>query len=804
MGSAEKGVQQAQPRRRKFVWRVAIGTCLLIVALFFGMRLYVARGYPQTSGTFELPGLLAEVEVLRDQWGVPHVYAQNEHDALFAQGVVHAQDRRFQMEGISRTVFGELSALAGPIALEQDKIFRSYDMRGIARRVVGEMPERLREGMQAYCDGVNAVLADDPTRLPLEFRMMDAQPAPWTPEDVVGVFLLNCWYLSLNFPEERLAADLSATLTQQEIELLFGFEEPGAIEPGAPPDQQELAALETLLRFSGPAASNNWAAGMGKTKSGEPILANDPHLGLTLPCIWYEVHIQCPQFRFAGFSIPGAPFVAIGRNAGVAWGFTNVMTDNADLVLEKVRLETGEVLTPDGWQALEQRSESFEVRGGETLVRKMYRGPNGPIVRMPKQENLDAEGMGIAYALRWVGQDERDSLAAFEAMVRSRNSAELIQAVRLFQGLSQNLVYVDLESHYGWQPFGSVPRRTGYSGKYPVPGWESDTKRWTGYVPFEMLPHERDPGRGYVLSANTDSDDGLDYTISHSFVRPYRYNRINELLDSGHQLDLEAMAKIQGDTQSLQAPVYLAVVFAEAGDDPQLSGMVELLEQWDRNLAPDSAAAAVYEVFLGKLWRLWIGDELGELFEPFARRKMPLDSPLDALVGDPSNQFWDDRNTEGVVETRREIVRAALMQTNDELSALLGPDMSKWSWGAIHGAIFQHPAGAGGLAGRLLDFGPLIVGGDAHTINANAWSIGSGWRVAHYPSLRFLFDAADPDHPRSAITTGQSGHPGNEHYSDQAPLWAEVSYKTQLWNREEIEQASKSRRLLLRPVEEAQ
>jgi len=790
-------------KRKRFIWRVAVGSFVLILALFMGMRMYVVRGFPQTDGIVEVQGLDKPVTIIRDNWGVPHIYADTERDALFAQGFVHAQDRRFQMEGISRSIFGRLTGLAGESALEQDMVIRSYDFYSLAKRIADDLSPRVKDGIEAYCDGVNAAYESDPKRLPLEFRSIDMVPEPWTVEDVVGVFLLNVWYLSLNYPEERLEADLSSILTKGEIELLIGFEEPSYEPLDVPePGPEEVARLMIEMGLSGGAASNNWVVGPAKSKSGSPLLANDPHLLLTLPSVWYELHVECPEFKFAGFSMPGAPFIAIGRNERVAWGFTNVMTDNTDIVLEKVKPQTLEVLTPEGWTALVSRQETFEVKDSGDVTETYYASPNGPITKMPSDDKLDEDGIGIAYALRWVGYHDKSSFEAFEQMIRAKNSHDLIQAVSLFDSLSQNLAYVDLDGNFGWQAFGKVPIRQGYSGKYPVNGWEPD-KKWIGYVPFDMLPGIRNPEKGYVQSANSDSDDGLDFTISNTFVRPYRYKRIGMLLDSKDKFDLRDMAEIQGDTVTLQAPSYIEAVVDVADGDAELQPMVDLLKNWNRDLDRDSAGAAFYEVFIRNLWRAWLADELGEYFVPFAVRKIGMGSVMDEYVLDPNNIFWDDRSTTDKTEFREDIIKQALHDAEKELTATLGPNPNSWSWGALHGALFEHPAGGGVLTSNLLNFGPIPVGGDYHTVNANSWSIAGDYRVFTIPSMRFLFDTADPDHPLSIIATGQSGHPGNDHYSDQAQMWADIEYKTQLWLRTEIEQAQQSSLTLL-PVSKSE
>ncbi len=827
---------------------------MAVLALFVGLWgvSNARRSFPQIEGTVQIPGLQAPVQVIRDDMGIPHIYAENEHDLFFAQGYVHAQDRFWQMDFWRHIGSGRLSEMFGESQLETDQFLRTLGWARVARQEMEQFDGDSMAILQAYADGVNAYLTQrSGSELSFEYAILGLlnpgyTPEPWEPLHTVTWAKVMAWDLGGNMKMELLRARLLAAFGPERMADLFPPYPPEApiivpqpaVGPAAreqpatmpqflarlnlAPLAQRVQALDEMLgsgmRGLG---SNNWTVSGALTATGTPILANDPHLGIQMPSIWYEVGLHCQpkdedcRFNVTGFSFAGAPGVIIGHNDRIAWGMTNVGPDVQDLFIEKINPDNPNQYEVNGqWVDMELVEEVIQVAGGDPVPITVRYTRHGPILSdvdedmaaLHETTDLDLPGQ-YAISLRWTALDPSNTFGAILELNRAQNFDEFRQALSKFDVPSQNFVYADVEGNIGYQMPGKIPIRAGGDGLLPAPGWTDDYE-WTGFIPFEELPYSFNPPQGYIVSAN-NAVVGPDYPylISLGWDYGYRARRIIELLQAKQPLTVEDMTAIQGDNFNAMGPVFVPLLAEIPWGDPKLEEMVSLLQEWDYQNDADSAPAALFNAFWHQLVVATFADEFPEPPEPpddgepvsaqiLGAADIPSDDRaflvFEHLVQDPDNRWWDDVNTPGR-ETRDAILVRALAAAVDELEDTLGRDPQQWSWGALHGAEFRNGSlGESGIAPieALFNRGPFPVAGGSSIVNANGWNFAKDYTVTWVPSMRMIVDLGDLSNSLAIHTTGQSGHAFHPHYIDMAPLWSTLQYHPMRWTRQQVEAAA--------------
>jgi penicillin G amidase len=711
------------------------------------------RSLPELEGVVELPGLDEPVDVLRDRFGVPQIFARNERDMFFAQGYVHAQDRFFQMELGRRAGHGRLSELIGESALELDRLARTVGFGRIAATVEKNCPPETHEVLEAYSAGVNACLATEPR--PPEFLVLRHRPEPWSPADTAAWSVVMAWSLSASWESKLLNGGVG--------------EEDGLraqLDPGG--------------------GSNAWAVGPGQSASGSALLAGDPHLALGIPCLWYEVGLYGGPYSVVGASLPGTPGVVIGHNEEIAWSVTAALTDVQDLYVERFAEGDANFYEHAGeWREAEIREEEIPVRGRrEPVVQRVRTTLHGPIV-------TDVLGGERDMALRWAAPEPARLVGAGLAVNRARNKEEFLDALRDWTTPNQNFVYADWKGVIAKALAGAVPVRNNHEGDRPVPGWDGEHE-WEGFVPFEKLPNDFDPAEGYIASAN-EAPDASPVSIPGAYLPGYRKNRIEGLLRSTSRHTLETFGAIQGD-------LYCAPAHALAGKLAKLKfpfgmpeGLSRELAAWDGHLAAESRPGAVSRV------------ALEFLLQRFAGGVDRIDSPLPTGAESYLTNLLPDLLAR-LDELPEEILRNALEGTLKILEQTCGPDPAGWSWGVLHTAELRHPLGVVKPLRGLLNRGPYPFGGDSNTVRLAAFRSGRSGEsgqpsfgpVTTGPNYRFVVDTGDWNRAWSIVSPGQSGHPASTHYDDQIDLWRNVRYRPMVFGRETAELASKHR-LVLRP-----
>lgn len=797
---------------------------LVVVGLlaFFAGLWVVRRSFPVIDGTVTMSGLDGDVTIARDNAGIPHITASSLEDLFRAQGYVHAQDRFWQMDTWRHIGAGRVAEMFGEGQVETDMFLRTLGFERLAAAEYEAMPADFREALDAYAAGVNAYLADRPggSPLSLEYAVLGIQnssyePQLWEPIDTLMWGHVMAWDLRSNLEAEIDRALVSAQVGPEAAEELYPpypADHP-LIVSGAATAQDPVRAPETARAASALEAasaniqtvqtalgrafegigSNSWVVDGTRTASGLPILANDPHLGIQLPSIWYQatlwcedVTVECP-LRVSGFTFPGAPGVVIGHNEDIAWGVTNEGPDTMDLFIERTRGDQYEV--EGQWRDFESRTETIQVAGGDDIEMEIRSTRHGPVISdtygaLDPLAEVDA-GLPDEYAisLAWQALEPSTIFQAIFEINRAGDWDEFRRAASLFDIAPQNLVYADVEGHIGYQATGEIPMRRSGDGRYPVPGWTAEYE-WDGFIPFEELPSVLDPPSGMIVTANQPLvDAAYPHLIGLDHDHGYRAARITELLEASDSLTSEDMTEIQMDNFDASAALIVPrIVGLEGGDG--IDTMQDVLGRWSTLSEPfqmdaDSPGAAAY----GAVWRHLLARTFDELpVDHEAGGSSRFFEVMRHLFDDPDNHWWDDAATDER-ERASDILEQAVGEAYRELTTRLGDDPEEWRWADLHVASFENQTvGQSGIApiealfNRTPDAG---VGGGASIVNATGWYPPEGYGVVAVPSMRMVVDLSDLSASRAVHTTGQSGHAYHRNYFDMADDWAEG--RTRRW-----------------------
>jgi len=749
-------------RVRRWVSRGLLAIAVLLVAAIgFGMWTLMGS-LPKISGEVRLrdASISAPLTIGRDSAGVVTITAQTELDADFALGFVHAQDRQFQMELMRRLGSGRLSELFGLATLKTDKLMRMLGLAQQANAQYEAASPDLRAALDAYAAGVNAYIQWHGFPLPPEFLLLRFKPEPWRPTDSLLWGRLMAWQLSGNAGQEIQDEHLRRAVSADLLPLLLREDGRQAALPGFAPTRS---------------ASNNWAISGTHTASGSPILANDPHLGLSAPGTWYMARLSTPDGMRVGATVPGLPFTVIGSNGHVAWGFTTTHSDTEDLFEEHLSPDQPEHYeTPTGPAAFDVRREIIKVKNGADVTFNVRSTRHGPLISDLEPERY----LHRRFSLAWTGflPDDR-SPEAFLAMNRAQNAAAFREALRDFDTPQQNVVFADNEGDIGFVAAGRVPVRRNIANQslFPSPGWIDDYD-WTGTLSFADLPQIANPRGGVIITANNDIRP-LRYMqfLGHSFDRPYRHDRIQTLLAGTSNATLEDMERIQLDDFSAPLFAFVKTHLPDVAASVPLD-IAAAMSGWDGRMAPERPEPLIAIAWLYATAKRVFADEMGkEEFEDWWLWQVDI---LNEVMKNP--RWCDDRETP-TAENCRDAVRAAFGEALEALRGRYGLDWRNWSWGEAHEMQFRHP-----VFGRLPYIGNRLVPkvaapGDQFTVNRGGMAIsddGAHFADVHGPGMRMAIDLSRPGAPVFNMAGGQSGHPLSSHYSDLLPEWAAGTYRT--------------------------
>ena len=769
----------------------------LIVVAGGGAYVWLLGSLPKLNGTVAVPRLEAPVEVVRDRHGIPHIYAASQSGAFFGLGFVHAQDRLWQMELSRRIGAGRIAEVIGSRGIDTDRFLRTLSVYEYAERNYDNLDAETRSFFDAYADGVNAFLETRSGPLPPEFVMLQHRPEPWRPADSLVWGKMMAWSLSGNWSSELFRARLTEQLDDEQIADLFpAFPEGAAVKYSDLAPLYRAAALDRLWAAAAPLApdpgngSNNWVVAGSRTATGKPLLANDPHLGLSVPSVWYFAHLNAPGLDVIGATLPGMPAVLLGRNKHIAWGFTNTSTDAQDLFIEKLdAADSSRYMTPQGPRPFEVRQEVIRVRGGEQIPLVVRMSRHGPVLSDAQPRLAEVVEEGHVVAMAWTALRDVDGTPrAVLDLGRAANRAEFVAALAGYETPQQNIVYADRDGTIGFYAPGRVPVRkpgNGVNGIIPVPGWTGDYD-WVGFIPFTQLPHSFNPPSGAIATANHKIvPDNYPYHITYDWEPAYRVRRIDELLASRTTHSIASFTSAQGDVTSRMATDFLPLLL-EAEPLSEVSAQARaLLRQWDGAMERNRPEPLIFAAWYRNLTRMTYADEFGELFDD-AWRMRPL-FMFDVLKRKPD---WCDDRTTPARESCNTLIAEALDLTVSELTEEHGADIDKWRWGDAHYAHMKHqPFTLIPLLRNVFDV-KLPSSGGGFTLNRGAHRIGdrgAPFANVHGASMRAIYDLDDLDRSLYIHSTGQSGNRLSPLYSNFARPWRDLEYVPMTTRRDEVE-----------------
>nr|WP_255629331.1 penicillin acylase family protein [Cellulomonas wangsupingiae] len=813
----------------------AVVVVVALVTSALATALVLRRPLPDVQGTQRLPGLGAEVQVTRDARGVPTVVAETPHDLFLAQGYVSAQDRFFEMDYRRHVTAGRLSELVGvnEDALASDKVVRTLGWRVVAEQEWALLSDTTRAHLQAYADGVNAYLEDrDPGSIAMEYtvlglRVPQRAPEPWDPVDSLAWLKAMAWDLRSNYDRE-----LSRAITYQSVPdvarveelfppypqdrnmpILTAAELTAGVQPAVAVDldltasdlqdalasaDRALAAVPHLVGEGEGVGSNSWVVSGEHTVSGKPILANDPHLGISAPGIWSQVGLRCADvseacpYDVTGFALAGLPGVVIGHNGALAWGLTNMGADVTDFFLERIDRDGARV--DGGHEQLGARMETIEVAGGDDVEIAILSTRHGPIVSDVLPVNpaaqapvpADAPGTRFAVSLAWTALEPGRTVDALFSLMTADDADDVAAAAALFDVPSQNIVFATTDGRIGYQAPGRIPVRAAVDGPvpsdgtWPRPGWDSRYD-WQGWVDPAAMPRTLDPAEGFVVAANQAvTPAGVGPFLGRDVDYGYRSQRIRDLLTAriaeAQPVDVASTADLQTDQRSPYAQVLVPALLEITVEDPFDRRGQQLLRDWDQVMDVDSAAGMYFAAVWADVLELTFADDLPEGHGPTGDSRWL--EVVRTMLENPTSPWWDDRSTPGVVEGRDDVLARALVQARRQLTAQIGSRTDDWAWGLLHVAAPQHPVlggdGSPDIVRRVVNPSPQRVGGGSSIVDASGWDASSGsFAVTSAASMRMVVDLGDLDASTWVNLTGTSGHPASSHYDDQLEAWAQ-------------------------------
>ena len=760
---------------------------------------------PRIDSDLQLNGLNQPIEIFRDRWGIPHIYASSLVDLCFAQGFVHAQDRLFQMELNRRTAQGTLSELFGETALNTDRTSRTFGFNrlGLAdwENIIGD----LREGILAYTAGVNAFLEKRKKKLPFEFNMLSHRPEPWVPADSLAFSRVMIWQLSHAWQGELIRAEIAEKVgadKASDLEIRYPSQNPIIL-----PDGIAFNVLDPeghLHRKSGPflgrgKGSNSWVIAADRSQTGSAVLCNDMHLGLSIPSLWYMVHLHGQDgFHVSGVSLPGLPMVLVGHNEKISWGMTLAFTDAEDLFIEQIDSQN-RYLYEDQWLPLEIIDEIIEVKGRVVPhLEKVQLTRHGPVISNVVNHSEHK------VAVNSMALQPSQALEGWYRLNKAGSWDDFVDAMRLIDAPQLSVTYADTKNNIGYWVTGSVPVRANGNGMVPVPGWSGEYE-WVDRVPFEEMPHALNPHSGYIVTCNHKIiDEEYPHFLGNVWMNGYRARRLVELIEGHEKLSIDDHISFQVDVKCLPGLEFVSRLEGVFDPDPDVQLALRLLREWDGYLTSGSIGGTIYEVtrytMIRNILEPALGSELtnktmGVGFHPLLNHSNEFygqDTVVLLRLLDDSNSWWV-KNAGG----KDILISRSLKSGIEWLRRTLGPESEQWNWGRIHQVNFEHALSLRKPFDQVYDRGPYPIGGDTDTpmqtaIHAEKPYDNRVWS----PSFRQIVDMGDLTKSLIIIPPGQSGHLASANYDDLIQPWLDGEFLPMLWTREQVEKEAVGKTIL--------
>jgi len=778
---------------------------VILVVVVFGVLIFIhhfkTKALPDYNKDVKLSGLIADVTVLRDSFAIPHIYAENEHDLYMAVGYAMAQDRLWQMDLLRRLTQGRLSEILGKGLVDADILFRSLRFTEKSRIVFASSDANIRSCVESFADGVNQYIQQAGNKLPPEFGILGYKPEPWLPEHSLNLIGYMAWDLSTGWSNEvlldqmrqKLGVELSKYMipdmdSVHKTIIYHDFK----LDKGTAEVLRKLSKTASIADDLGLdvfRGSNNWAVSGKKSVTGKPLLANDMHLGLNIPGIWYQMHeVISGKLNVTGVVLPGQPMVIAGHNDSIAWGFTNVMTDDADFYQETINPQNPDQYRLNGtWKNILNVQEKIRIKGGDSVIHVNRFTHRGPIIsEMKKVDNK-------VLSMKWLGNEDSNEIRSVYLLNRASNWTDFRNALRTFISVNQNAVYADVHGNIGLQSTIGIPIREG-DRTLVYPG---DTTRydWKGLVPFDELPYTYNPECGYVASANCKTaPPDYPYYISDWYILPYRMDRIVEMLKEKEKLSAQDFERMQGDQKSKMAEKFTRYFLSHMSAKSEYSASektaLELMKKWNYTLLKERPEALIFEKWYYLTGINLVKDQMDSLiFSEFVSDKTFFENFMENMLIVPSDAWADDINTKEVTETFGDIIGLSFQQTVKELTSKFGGEPTEWKWGNLHTITLAHPLSSVKILDRIfhLNRGPFPVGGSFHTVCPYEYPLNKYSEVNNGASERHIFDASNWDRSLTVIPTGTSGIPASKHYCDQTESYVTNKYHSDYVTRAKVE-----------------
>ncbi|MHA2254063.1 MAG: penicillin acylase family protein [Candidatus Kariarchaeaceae archaeon] len=790
---------------------MSIFTNIIGSFLKFGITVVGKRRLPRIEGELNLPGLHSSVEITRDQWGVPHINASNEHDLYFAQGFIHAQDRLWQMEMARRTTSGTLSELFGKIALDTDRIARTFGFYRLGKSDWETLEKDSRDVVEAYSKGVNAHINSLETKLPVEFSLIKHKPKLWKPEDTMGIMRYMVWSMSHGWYAEIIRAKLIEAVGEEhasKLEIEYPNENPYTLPKNI--DFNKIDKDGNLIKLKGPffnqnGGSNAWVISGKKSTTGNPILCNDMHLTLSLPSIWYQNHLKNRSERksITGVSICGLPMVMVGHNDKITWGMTFAYTDAEDIFVEQFNKDNPTQYRFKGeWKEAEIIREEIEVKDDLNHLEKVYITHHGPVI------SDVLEGQTERLSISSMGLKPVNSLKGWHLLNKANTWNDFVTAMKHIDAPQLNVVYADVDGNIGHWVTGKVPIRKKGSGMAPVIGWSGEYE-WTGEIPFEEMPHSLNPERGFIVTCNNKIvNDEYPHYLGSIWMNGYRAKVIEDYFDSLDKISIDDCKKMQLDFTCLPGMEFIKHFedIKIQDPNPKVKEALEIMKSWDGQLTTDTVGGCLYEITrylaVKHLLAPNLGEELtntfmGQGFHPIILASHEFYGHdtvvLLRLLDEPDN--WWVQHAGG----KEKLLLHSFNRAFEYLMDNVGSNINNWTWGSVHYIDFPHSMSIKSPMDKVFNRGPFPAGGDTDTPCQMAIIPEDPFMVKYWaPSVRFINDMGDFARSITIYAPGQSGQLGSRHYDDLINDWMSGEYFPQLWTKGQIEQHSEGT-LTLKP-----
>lgn len=763
------------------------------------IRAMSANRLPKISGNVYVNGLKDTVEVIRDRWGIPHIYAKHAEDAIFAQGYVHAQDRLWQMELNRRVARGKLSEFIGKDGLDTDRVCKTMGYERVAKKDWELFGPEEHKIIFSYCAGINAFIRDNKDHLPVEFSLLKITPEPWEPIDVCSFSRLLIALLSWGWHDEIIRAKIIESVGEEAAAELDNTYTPH--HPLTLPDGIEFNMLDPEDKFQamqgpympGLSGSNAWTVHGKKTVTGKPFLCNDPHLTLRNPNIWYQIHIHCPEFHVSGVSAPSVPMVLIGHNEHIGWGITLSFTDIEDVFVEKFTDETCSTYVYENQLlSTEIIEEKIYIKDQEEpFIEKVFQTIHGPVI---------SDITGYRHKkLTLCSQALRPSKAVLGwfTMNKAKNWNEFVEGIREITAPGLNIVYADIQNNVGYYNSGKVPIKTKETASLPMPGWTAEHE-WKDYVPFEAMPHSLNPQKGYIITCNNKIEpDDYPFFLGDIYMNGYRALRLEEMFGKKEKYAPGDFMTMQMDFTCIPGKQFAALYNGLQMESAELQGYADMLLQWDGVLSVNSIAGSLYKVtklmVVRKMYesaltdRKLIDELLGRGFNNFY-------GPVNAFLGhntvtllrvlDNPDSWWLKK-----AGGKEKLLKEGLKNAIQWLKLNYGNKQEKWQWGKLHAIVFSHALGVKKPLDKVFNIGPYPIGGDTDTPNQTCILSAEGYGgELSAPSYRQIIDFSDFDRSLIIMPLGQSGNMASPYYKNQLKDWFEGHYIPMCWSRYKVEE----------------